>query len=58
MIALYCAGFISLDLDDLDRLDVDEFIRSKTKEALEQLTRAGVSPRMSAEDLIKLTRGR
>lgn len=56
MLAFYLAGFISLDLDELDKTDVDEFIRSRTKEALERLRTAGVSPTMSAEELMKLTR--
>jgi MT-A70 protein len=58
MLALYCAGFISLNLDELDSMDVDEFIRTRTKEALEKLHEAGISPTMSAEDLMRLTRGR
>jgi hypothetical protein len=57
MIALYCAGFVTFDLDDLDRFDVNEFIRTRTKEALDKLKASGVSPTMSAEDLMKLTRG-
>jgi hypothetical protein len=57
MLALYGAGFISLDLDELDSMDIDDFIRSRTKEALEKLRSAGVSPTMSAEELMSLTRG-
>ena len=57
MIALYCAGFVAFDLEDLDRFDVDDFIRTRTKEALDKLKASGVSPTMSAEDLMKLTRG-
>lgn len=58
MLAFYLAGFVSLDLDELDTLDVDEFIQERTKDALAQLKAAGVSPTMSAEELLKLTRGR
>jgi hypothetical protein len=58
MLAFYVAGFVSLDLDELGEMDVDDFIRSRTKEALESLRAAGVSPTMSVEDLMKLTRGR
>ena len=58
MLAFYLADFISLDLDELDAMDIDEFIRNRTKEALKKLRAAGVSPIMSAEDLMKLTRGR
>jgi hypothetical protein len=56
MLALYLADFVSLDLDELDTMDVEEFIRARTKEALDKLKAAGVSPTMSAEDLMKLTR--
>ena len=35
MLAFYLAGFIIMDLDDLDRMDMNDFIRSKTREALE-----------------------
>jgi hypothetical protein len=58
MLAFYLSGFVSLDLDELDGMDVDEFIRSRTKEALEKLRDAGVSPTMSAEELMRFTRGR
>lgn len=57
MLAFYLADFISLDLDELDAMDIDEFVRSRTKEALEKLRAAGISPTMSAEDLMRLTRG-
>jgi hypothetical protein len=58
MLAFYCAGFVSLDVDDLDQMDLDEFIRRRTREAIKKLEEAGVAPTMSAEDLMKLTRGR
>lgn len=58
MLAFYLAGFIILDLDDLDRMDMNDFIRSKTREALEKLRVAGVKPTMSAEELIRLTRAK
>ena len=59
MLAFYLAGFVSVDLEELDSMDVDEFIRSRTKEALRDLCAAGVSPTdEGAEDLMKLTRGR
>jgi hypothetical protein len=58
MLAFYCAGFVTMDLDELDRMDIDEFIRIKTKEALDKLQAAGVAPTMSAEQLMRLTRGR
>ena len=58
MLARYLAGFIAFDLDDLETLDVETFIRKQTKEALQKLVDAGISPTMSAEDLMRLTRGR
>ena len=57
MLALYGAGFVSLDLDELDQLNIDEFVRTRTKQALDKLRAAGISPRMNAEELLKLTRG-
>lgn len=58
MLAFYLAGFVSLDLDELDGMDVDEFIRSRTKKALENLRAAGITPTMSAEELMRLTRAK
>lgn len=58
MLAFYLAGFVSLDLEELEGMDIDDFIRSRTKEALERLRTAGVAPTMNAEELMKLTRGR
>lgn len=58
MLARYVAGFIGFDLDDLENLDIDKFIRAQTKEALQKLAEGNISPTMSAEDLMRLTRGR
>lgn len=58
MLALHDAGFISLDLDQLENFDINEFIRTRTKQALEKLMASGVSPTMTVEELLKLTRGR
>lgn len=58
MLARYCAGFIDLDLDQLENMDLQEFIRGRTKEALDKLRQLGVSPTMTAEELMKITRGR
>jgi hypothetical protein len=58
MLALYIAGFVSFDLDELETMNVEEFVRTRTKEALEKLAAAGLSPTMTAEELLKLTRGR
>ena len=58
MLARYVAGFIGFDLDDLENLDIEKFIREQTKEALQKLSESGISPTMSAEDLMRLTRSR
>ncbi len=58
MLARYVAGFITFDLDELEDLDLEKFIRDQTREALHKLRDEGISPTMSAEDLLKLTRGR
>lgn len=56
MLARY-AGFDDIGPDELDEFDLEEFVRRKTREALEKLDEAGVIPNMSAEELMKLTRG-
>jgi hypothetical protein len=58
MLALYTAGFVSLDLDELDSMDLEDFVRSRTREALKKFTEAGIKPTMNAEELLRLTRGR
>jgi hypothetical protein len=58
MLARYVAGFINFDLDELENLDLDRFIRDQTRETLSKLRESGISPTMSAEDLMKLTRGK
>jgi hypothetical protein len=58
MLARYGAGFVDLDADDLERLDLEEFIREQTRRALARLQEEGVFPTMSAEELMKITRGK
>ena len=58
MLAKHIAGFIDLDLDQLETLDLDEFIREQTKQVLDNLKKRGISPKMSVEELMKITRGR
>jgi hypothetical protein len=58
MLAKYIAGFIDLDLDQLENLNLDEFIRTQTRRAINNLTERGISPKMSVEELMKLTRGK
>lgn len=58
MLARYVAGFVDLELDDLENLNLEEFIREHTKKALASLNDSGIYPTMTVEDLMKLTRGR
>ena len=55
-LARYVAGFEILDITELTELDIGEFIRSNLKRALEELKRNNVSPKISAEELMKLMR--
>lgn len=57
MLAKY-VGFDTLELDELDDFDVAEFIKEHTRNALRNLRESKIAPSMSAEDLLKLTRGR
>ena len=57
MLARY-VGFDIIDADELAAFDTEEFIRTRTRNALEKLREQNVLPTMSAEDLMKLTRNR
>lgn len=56
MLAKY-AGFEGLAPDELEEFDLEEFVRRRTQAALAQLKENGVRPTMTAEELMKLTRG-
>lgn len=56
MLARY-AGFDDVAPDDLDEFDLEDFVRRKTREALDKLAAGGVVPNMTADELMKLTRG-
>ncbi|MER9307578.1 hypothetical protein NKJ06_32495 [Mesorhizobium sp. M0293] len=56
MLARY-AGFEDLSPDELEEFDLEEFVKRRTQVALAQLKENGVSPTMTAEELMKLTRG-
>jgi hypothetical protein len=58
MLARYVAGFIDLDLEQLENLDLNEFIREQTLKALMTLRDRGIHPTMTVEELMKLTRGK
>lgn len=51
------AGFEILDADELANFDLEKFVRDHTREALRKLQEQGIKPTMSANELLKLTRG-
>lgn len=52
------AGFSVINAVEMASFDPVEFIRQHTARALEQLEQEGISPNMTAEELMKLTRDR
>jgi hypothetical protein len=58
MLARNVAGFEILDVEALQDLDVSAFVREKLLNALNELRSKNVSPKLSAEDLMKLMRDR
>lgn len=57
MLARY-AGFDIINADELEHFDIEEFVRSHTRSALDRLRERGIVPTMSVEDLMRLTRGK
>jgi hypothetical protein len=57
MLAQYLAGFECIDLEELDSFDVSTYVRERTREALHSLQQRNITPAMSAEELLRLTRG-
>jgi hypothetical protein len=57
MLAKYLAGFDVIDVDELDNFDVSSFVKEKVQSTLSDLKSRGIKPSISAEDLLKLTRG-
>ncbi len=57
MLAQYHAGFEWIDLDELDDFDVERFVKQRTQDALSRLDSEGIRPTMSADELLRLTRG-
>ena len=51
------AGFEILDADELANFDLETFIRDHTRAALNSLREQGIKPTMTANELLKLTRG-
>jgi len=56
MLAKY-AGFEILTPDELEEFDLEEFVKRRTQDALAQLKKNGIRPTMTAEELMKWTRG-
>jgi hypothetical protein len=50
-------GFEPLEIDELAELDTEDFVRRKLDEALIRLRQEGISPTISAEELMRLMRG-
>ena len=51
------AGFDLLSSMAMEEFDADDFIRDSARAALDRLKAQGIQPTMSAEELLKLTRG-
>lgn len=49
-------GFETFDIEDLAELDVEDLVRRKLENALTELRHRGISPTISAEELMKLMR--
>jgi hypothetical protein len=58
MLAQYVAGFEWIDMDELEDFDVETYVRHRTREALDRLSKNGIAPTMSAEELLQLTRAK
>jgi hypothetical protein len=50
------ANFEIMELDELESLDIDEFIKKNTRSAIEKLQKAGIKPTLTADQLFKITR--
>jgi len=55
MLAKY-AGFYPISPDELEGFDISDFVRVRTLAALQELRNRGLQPRMSAEDILRITR--
>lgn len=56
VLARYLAGFEVFEVDEIDDLQVETYIRERTVSALLELQQRGVKPKISADDLTKLMR--
>lgn len=57
MLARYLSGFEIVDFDELDDFDVENFVKSKVRDALTDLKSQGIKATMSADELLRITRG-
>ena len=55
-VAKEIANFEVMELDDLENLDMNAFIRRNTQIALQKLKDRGIKPTLTAEQLFKITR--
>jgi hypothetical protein len=55
MLAKY-AGFEVIGPDELENFDIEDFIRTHTKTTLDRLKDRGITPTISIEELMKITR--
>ena len=58
MLARNLAGFEEIDAEDLINWNVLEYIRRKTRAALQGLKDRDIKPTMTADELLKITRGK
>lgn len=58
MLAKHLADFEELDPDEILNWDPVDYIRRKTRQALDSLKERNIKPTMSADDLLKITRGK
>lgn len=56
-LAKYEAGFETIDADELETFDSAEFVRRRTRRALDTLKERNISPVMTSSELMKITRG-
>jgi hypothetical protein len=49
-------GFSTFEIHELEELDMEDLVRSKLEEAIKDLRRKGISPTLSADELMKLMR--
>ena len=58
LLAKYLAGFDVIDAEELATFDSEEFVRRRTRSALQSLRDENVRPTMTAEELMRITRER